>query len=229
MSPTTRGARRAVCTRSGPISWRVYLPFRSLRIRLTMSFAVRSKSFDWLPLAGAYADHTTCRDLAHTRNTVPWDRPNEDVGAASLLTVSVISVLGATSSSTFLGGVGGGGGGGVAGFAVAGGGGGGGVGNSSSSFVSKPSPIWSVSSCIRQLQGRSRSETLCPVVSRFARYLVQALGHAQHIHRVHVAPARLLPTSGGRTGTGASCFIDTSFILLMIPRRAALLKSWRHV
>src|SRR6185369_6632435 len=109
-----------------------YLPFRLRLMRLTMSLAVRSISFGVPLLAGSYTDQTTTRDLASTRKTVPLDRPNDELlaGFDSLFTVSPSN--GATSPPVFSGF------GGGSSFSLSG------VGKISSSFIWKPSPIWSV-------------------------------------------------------------------------------------
>ncbi len=85
---------------------RGYFPVpRSFLMRLTISEAVRSISFDSDPLGGSYTDHSTWRDFWSTRNTVPLVRPNVESWGRLCALVSVsISGPGLVGSSPFFGG-----------------------------------------------------------------------------------------------------------------------------
>jgi hypothetical protein len=62
MNALTDDALIAALIRAGQkVGW-TYLPFRSCLMRLTMSLAVRSISFDPPPFNSRYADQITCRD-----------------------------------------------------------------------------------------------------------------------------------------------------------------------
>ena len=130
-------------------------------MRLTISEAVRSKSFDSDPLGWSYTDHSTRRDFWSTRNTVPFVRPNVEfcAGLCNLVSVSINgSTPGLAVVSSFFGA------GGGATFLT-----GSGFGLISSSCDSNVSPIWSVSTASASF-GSVTTRNTPPLVNRFARY-----------------------------------------------------------